>query len=344
MIPSRMIVWLSFVFLATTLPATARAEIISRAPIPAPAPDAASAIQAAQRQFNSGNYSNAISTLQSAIAQSPSNAEAYYWLGRSYYELHDYDNAISAGEKSIALEPKNSLYHQWLGRIYGGKADREHSFFFAKKVKEQFSEAVRLDPSNLAARRDLQEYDLDAPWIVGGNKDEARAQVDAIAAFDPVQGHLARAVLLMSEGKKVDQAEAEYKQVLAAKPKDLEAYFEVADFYERQNKPDGMDEAIEAAAAVNGSDARLAFYRGVSLVLKNTSNMQAEEYLKSYIASTPERSDWPSHAGARDWLGRLYQAEGKQPEAAEQFRAALQLDPGLKDARTRLQQLEKSMR
>jgi tetratricopeptide (TPR) repeat protein len=307
-----------------------------------PASDAAAIIQAAQRQFNSGNYSSAISTLQSAIAQSPSNAEAYYWLGRSYYELRDYDNAISAGEKSIALDPKNSLYHQWLGRIYGGKADREHSFFFAKKVKEQFSEAVRLNPSNIAARRDLQEYDLDAPWIVGGNKDEARAQVDAIAAIDPVQGHLARAVLLMSEGKKVDQAEAEYKQVLAAKPKELEPYFEAADFYERQNKPEGIEEAIEAAAAVNAGDERLAFYRGVSLVLKNTSNTQAEEYLKSYIASTPERSDWPSHASARDWLGRLYQLEGKRPEAAEQYRAALQLDPGLKDARTRLQQLEKN--
>lgn len=341
MIRTRISRFVSCLAFAAAMAMPSHAAPISGTWPAAPAPDAASSIQAAQRQFNSGNYSNAVSTLQSAVAQSPSSAEAYYWLGRSYYELRDYDNAITAGEKSVALDSNNSLYHQWLGRIYGGKADREHSFFFAKKVKEQFSEAVRLNPSNIAARRDLQEYDLDAPWIVGGNKDEARAQVDAIAALDPVQGHLARAVLVMSEGKKVDQAEAEYAQVLAAKPKQLEPYFEVADFYEKQNKPEGMDEAIAAAAAVNGSDARLSFYRGVTLALKNTSNAQAEEYLKSYIASTPERSDWPSHASARDWLGRLYLAEGKRPEAAEQFRAALQLDPGLKDARTRLQQLEK---
>ena len=309
---------------------------------PPRATDSAAILQAAQRQFASGNYTNAITTLQSVTSQSPSNAEVYYWLARSYYELSDYDNAISAGEKATALDPKNSLYHEWLGRIYGGKADREHSFSFAKKVKEQFEEAVRLNPSNVAARRDLEEYDLDAPWIVGGNKDEARAQVEAIAAIDPVQGHLARAVLVLSQGKKVDQAEAEYRLVLEAKPKELEPYFEVADFFERQNKPAGMDEAIQAAAAVNSSDSRLAFYRGVSLVLKNSDNTQAEEYLKSYIASTPPRSDWPSHAAAREWLGRLYAAEGKRPEAAEQYRAALQLDPGLKEARTRLQQLEKN--
>ena len=303
--------------------------------------DVSSILQAAQRQFTSGNYANAITTLQTATAQAPSNAEAYFWLARSYYELRDYDNAITAGEKSVALDAKNSIYHQWLGRIYGGKADREHSFFFARKVKEQFSLAVHLDPSNISARRDLEEYDLDAPWIVGGNKDEARAQVDAIAAIDPVQGHLARAVLL-TEGKKFDQAEAEYRQVLAAKPKDLEAYFEVADFFVRQNKPAGVDEAIQDASQVNASDPRLSFYRGVSLVLKNSNSLQADEYLKSYIASTPQRSDWPSHASARVWLGRLYQAEGKTPDAAEQYRAALLLDPGMKEAKTRLQQLEKT--
>lgn len=304
--------------------------------------DVSAVLQAAQRQFASGNYSNAITALESVTAQSPSNAEAYFWLARSYYELRDYDNAIYAGEKCTALDPKNSLYHEWLGRIYGGKADRDHSFFFARKVKEQFSLAVHLNPSNISARRDLEEYDLDAPWIVGGSKDEARAQAEAIVAIDPVQGHLARAVLLLAEGKKADQAEAEYRQVLAAKPKDLEPYFEVADFFERQNKPAGIDEAIQAAAQVNASDPRLAFYRGMSLILNNSNRTQAEEYLKSYIASTPQRSDWPSHASARVWLGRLYQAEGKTPNAAEQYRAALLLNPGMKEAKTRLQQLEKS--
>jgi len=68
---------------------------------------------------------------------------------------------------------------------------------------------------------------------------------------------------------------------------------------------------------------------------------RAEEYLKSYLASTPDRSDWPSHAAAREWLGRLYEAEGKNVEAAEQYRAALQLDPGRKEARARLKHLEK---
>ncbi|MGB9010118.1 MAG: tetratricopeptide repeat protein, partial [Candidatus Acidiferrales bacterium] len=214
------------------------------------AADATAQIQNAQRQFNAGNYSGAIATLQAAVQQNPNSAEAYYWLGRSYYEIRDYDNAITAGEKSVAIDAKNSVYHQWLGRIYGGKADRDRSFSYARKVKKEFEAAVELNPSNIAARRDLEEYCLQAPWVVGGNKDEAKEQVEAIAALDPIEGHLARAVYDLDGQKKPELAEQEYRAVLAAKPGKMDPYFEVIAFFQHQNKPADMQTAIQAAASV----------------------------------------------------------------------------------------------
>jgi tetratricopeptide (TPR) repeat protein len=309
---------------------------------PAKPADISALLQTAQRQFNAGNYSAAITTLQSAITQNPSSGEAYYWLGRTYYEIRDYDNAIVAGEKSIALDPKNSVYHQWLGRIYGGKADRDRSFSYARKVKKEFEAAVELNPDNLAARRDLEEYDLQAPWVVGGNKDEAKAQVDAITAHDPVAGHLARGVYDMDGAKKADLAEKEYREVLAAKPAKIDDYLEVIAFFQQQNKPVDMQAAIEAAALVAPNDPRLGYWRGAALALAGTNLGDAEKYLKAYLASTSDRSDWPSHAAARVWLGRVYEAQGKRSEAAEQYRSALQLDPSDKDAKTRLDKLAKS--
>jgi tetratricopeptide (TPR) repeat protein len=307
-----------------------------------PPADGAAAIQTAQRQFNQGSYSSAITTLQAAVTQTPSSAEAHFWLGRSYYELRDFDKAVAQLEKSVDLDGKNSVYHQWLGRAYGGKADKDRSLFDARKVKKEFQAAVQLNPSNISAREDLEEYCIDAPWVAGGNKDEAKAQVEAIAALDPVRGHLARGVLYEKESKKSDLAEAEYRQVLSAKPKDMDVYFDVATFFQRQNKPSDMETAIQAAAQANPNDSRLAYYRGVSRVLSNTETARAEEYLKAYLATTPDRSDWPSHAAAREWLGRLFEAQGKRSEAAEQYREALQLEPGRKQARARLEQLEKS--
>jgi tetratricopeptide (TPR) repeat protein len=310
-------------------------------PAAAFAADVSAVLQLAQRQFDAGNYSSAITTLQSATTQNSGSAELYYWLGRNYYELRDYDNAITHAEKSVQLDATNSLYHDWLGRAYGGKADRERSFSLAKKVKREFQEAVRLDPSNIPARRDLEEYDIDAPWIAGGNKDEAREQVEAITAIDPVQGHLARAALDLDLLKKPELAESEYREVLKAKPARIDPYIDVITFYVHQNKPAEVEAVIQSATAAGLSDPRLAFYRGVARVLSSTELPRAEEYLKAYLASTPDRSDWPSHAAAREWLGRLYEAEGKNVEAAEQYRAALQLDPERKEARTRLQQLER---
>lgn len=300
------------------------------------------AVASARQAFNAGNYAGAIKTLESATSGGSANAEDYYWLGRSYYEMHDDDDAVKNAEKSVSMDPKSSLYHQWLGRAYGAKADRDHSFFQARKVKKEFEQAVQLDPSNLEARRDLEQFCMDAPGIVGGNKDESMTQVNAIAAADPLQGHLARAAYDLDALKKPDEAEAEYKQALDAKPHNMDAYFEAADFYVGQKKTSDLQNTIQAAAAVSSSDPRLAYFRGVAGVLSGADLGSAEQELKSYLASTPDRSDWPTHAGARTWLGKLYEAQGKRADAAEQYRAALQLDPQDKEAHNRLQNLGKT--
>lgn len=300
------------------------------------------ALESVHHQFEIGDYSGAIAALNSFLAQNPNDAEAHYWLARCYYERREIDPAVSQFERSVQLNPQSSPYHQWLGRAYGEKADREHSFFLARRVKKEFQEAVRLDPSNINARRDLEQYCLEAPWIVGGSKDEARAQVDAITQLDPVEGHLARADFYLGALKKSDLADNEYHLALDAKPSRIEPYFEAVEFYMKQNKPAEMESAIEAAAKINSADPRLEYFRGVQRLLSSRDLTGAEQYLKSYLANSPERSEWPSHASAREWLGRLYELEGKRAEASEQYRAALQLDPGRKEARARLERLEKA--
>ena len=298
------------------------------------------AFSTAQHQFELGAYSAAVATLQGVVARNKSNAEAYYMLGRCYYELHDYNAAIAHSEQAIKIEPLSSVYHMWLGRAYGSKADKERSLFTARKVKSEFETAVRLNPGNLQARRDLMEFYLEAPWIVGGSKDLALAQVNAIAAQNQVEGHLARAEY-WRDAKKLDLAEAEYGWVMELKEKNVDPYLEVAGFYSHQNNAPKMKAAIDEAASVNPSDPRLAYYRGVAGIIAGTNLSEAEKYLKSFLASTPDRSDWPTHAAAREWIGKLYEHMGRRMEAAEQYRAALQLDPSRQDAKANLQRLEK---
>lgn len=322
-------VWMCLVFTSSALPHRVFA-------------DATSDVLQARHQFELGNYSGAVNTLHNAVAQNANNAEAHFWMARAYYELKDFNNAASEAERAVQLDAKNSLYHLWLARSYGEQADREHSFSLARKVKKEFEEAVRLDPSNIAARRDLEEFNIEAPWVVGGNKDAAREQVDAIAALDPVQGHLARAKFNSVALKKNDLAESEYRLVLESKADRVEPYFEIAEFYRDIGKGAEMEPAIQAAEKLKPGDPRIGYYRAVEHILMATQANTAEPLLKAYIANTPNRSDWPSHASARVWLGRLYEQQGKRQQAAEQYRAALELEPGNKDARAKLQKIEKA--
>lgn len=303
---------------------------------------AAEPLETARKQFDAGRYAEAANTLQAALAQSPSNGELLYWLARCYYELKDYDRAVSYAEQAVRLAPQNSLHHLWLGRAYGEKADRDRSFSLARKTRGEFETAVRLDPRNIAARRDLLEFHLDAPWIVGGDQAKAWQQAEAIAALDPIEGRLARAACWRDE-KKFDRAEAEYRQVLEAKPARVEPLLEIADYYiDRRNAP-AAESVVEAAARAQPGDPRLAYYRGVARALWGDRLAEAVKLLNTYVATVPSRSDYPSPASARVWLGRVYEVMGKKQEAAGEYRAALQLDPNRKAAREGLRRVEKPL-
>ncbi|HET7100821.1 MAG TPA: tetratricopeptide repeat protein, partial [Terriglobia bacterium] len=195
-----------------------------------------------------------------------------------------------------------------------------------------------LDPDNLAARRDLMEFYLQAPWILGGNKDKAWDQVQAIASRDATEGDLARAIY-WRDLERPELAAREYRKVLEARPLQPEAYFQVADFYEADRKPAEVEAAVRAASLVAPNDPRLNYYSAVASVMKRRDLSRAEQYLKAYLARAPRRDDFPPHAAAHDWLGRIYEIRGKKEHAIEQYRSALKLSPDNQSARDALKRL-----
>jgi tetratricopeptide (TPR) repeat protein len=216
------------------------------------------AIEAARADFSAGRYADAVKKLKSALDQAPKDAAINYWLARAYYEQRNYDEAEKHGEAAVKLMADNAEYHQWLGRIYGMKAEQSRSFFLARKVKSEFEVAVRLAPRSIEARRDLMQYFVEAPWIVGGNKDKAREQVQAIAQLDPLEGRLAQARFL-SEQKKWKEAETEYLAVLSQHPPRFDAYMEAADFFADRKDANNLDRVLADAERVNAKDPRLDF-------------------------------------------------------------------------------------
>jgi tetratricopeptide (TPR) repeat protein len=257
-------------------------------------------VDTAHTYFEAGQYHAAIETLMTAQRMAPDDGAINYWLERSYYEERNYDLAVVHGEQAIKSSPQNAEYHRWLGRAYGAKAEQSHSFFLARKVKKAFEMAVTLDPLNISARRDLMEYLVEAPWIVGGDKDKAKQQIEFINKLDPIEGRLAQAAFFSAE-KKWKEAQIEYLAALDQRPGKIDAYMEAADFFSDRKDADHLQHALDGASGLGIRDPRLDFYRAVALLLRRVDLSSAEALLRSYL-NVPERSDYPSHKAALTWL------------------------------------------
>ncbi len=293
--------------------------------------------------FDAGKYQRAAEVLRVAAGKDASDAKIYYWLGRNYFELRDIEHAVTSLERAVQLDAANAEYHDWLGRACGRKAEQAgvfSSLLLAKRSRREFEEAVRLDPSNFHAQHDLIEFYYRAPGIAGGGEDKAQKQIEALAALDAVEGHLARADFYMDK-KKPELAEQEARQAWEVKPRRIQPYFDIADFYLKRSDAVHAEQAVEAAAQIDSADRRLSYYRGAVRVLAGNRLNEAEQLLRTYLVNVPQRSDLPSHAGALEWLGRFYEKEGRRATAAEQYRAALAIDPHSKSARDALRRISK---
>lgn len=299
-----------------------------------------------ERLYNGGLYRQAAEALTAAIQREPQESSLHYWLGRCFYELRDYNRAVSSLERAIALEPDRSDYHDWLGKSYGRKAEEANRFTpfssisLAHKTRREFETAVRLDANNMEAQRDLIRYLMNAPGIVGGSEGAAEQRVHALTAVDSIEGELAQAELLASR-KKFDEANQQYRKVLDLKPDRIGVYFEIAEYYRDRRDAGQMSEAVEAGALLAPSDHRLDYYRGIALILGNRNQGEAEKDLRRYLDTVPDNDNVPSHSTTHEWLGKLYDKEGQLDRAAQEYRAALILDPHNKQASEALKALQR---
>lgn len=303
---------------------------------------AGSPVETAKQSYQAGRFAEAAAKLEQAAQTDPDNASLHYWLGRCYYELRNYERASQQVARAVKLDEQNSDYHFWLARTYGQLAQTHHSLWLGIKTRKEFETAIELNPKNILARRALVEFYTSAPWIVGGSRNKARAQIAAIASLDPVQGYLAWGDYDHMVGD-LAGAREEYEKMLSVKDASPVEYYEAADFYANQQNAAQLQRAVDDVLRVAPNDPRLGYYQGVVLAIEGQQLQEAEDYLKAYLASTVNRTNYPSHADARTWLGHVYQKMGRRLEAAEQYRAALQIDPNSSFAKQSLKLLEKQM-
>jgi tetratricopeptide (TPR) repeat protein len=305
------------------------------------AAQSASVVDTARGLFDQGKYAEARAMLASEAAKGSNDADVYFWMAKSDFEMRHFDDSIKEVERAISMNPGNSEYHHLLGEVCGRKA--EHAGWFAgvglaKRTSAELERAAELDPHNVTARRDLVNFDVRAPGFVGGGEQKALDEIQQVSALDAVEGHLAR-LDYDQERKLWDQADEECKFVLAAKPNRPGPYFEVASYYERRENGAALRLAVTEGRRNAGDAPRFDYHWGVAAVL--TGDLDgAEAPLKRYL-TVPPRSNQPSPADAHVWLGRLYEKQGNHAAALAQFQEALKEDPNNRAARESVKHEEK---
>jgi tetratricopeptide (TPR) repeat protein len=271
-----------------------------------------------------GRVDEAIGTLNAQISSAP-NARSFNLLCRAYVALEDWDRAESWCKKAVALEPNNSRYHRWLGRVYGEKASRANVFAAASlagKTREEFLRAAQLDPNDVDAHLDLAEYYLEAPAIVGGGQDKARAEAKIIGKISAAKEHWVYG-RLAEKNKDFVTAEREYRQMVELGQGGAEAWLNLAYFYRNQKRYDDMEQAIVKLSQAPMPNLEVLMEASQTLLRTGRSFPFATELLRRYLATGPveEAPAFKAHY----LLGVLLEKQGDKTGAAAEYRASLSL-------------------
>ncbi len=286
-----------------------------------------------------GRADEAVQVLQDQVNRNQHDAASYNLLCRAHFMSDDWDRAISACERAVSLAPRDSMYQLWLGRVYGEKAD--HVSFFsaaglAKQTRNAFERAVQLDVRNWEARVDLAEFYAEAPGLIGGGKDKAREQANALMPLNPAMAHWVLARVAEKE-KQPAVAEREYRAEIAASHSGARAWLDLAGFLRHEKRFDEMEQALVNLDAGPLDHPESLMHAAGQLLRTNRNLPFAADLLRRYLKKPVEEG--PAFK-AHDLLGQILEKQGDKRAAADEFRAALALAHGYTRAEENLKRLE----
>lgn len=277
-----------------------------------------------------GRVEEAAALARASLANNPGDAYSHQLLCRAFYAQDRADEAMQECEAAVTLpqsQQSASDNQLWLGRAYGLKARHAgpiNGFKLAKRVQASFEKAVELDSSNVAAMNDLGEYYVDAPSIVGGGTDKARALAARMMPRFPAQAHLLLARIAVDD-KDNGTAEAEFKQVIAIQ-KNTQSWVDLAAFYQTHYRKDDAVAAVKVGLALDRTHGPAIVDAASILIAMHREPELAEKCLRLYLTSKTKTDEAPAFKVHVE-LSRLLAARGFSVEATQHMGEAAALAP-----------------
>jgi tetratricopeptide (TPR) repeat protein len=296
----------------------------------------AAALSDANAALQAGEADKALALLDALLGADSNLAEAHNLECRVHLTLEHWDAAARECQQAVGLDEQNSDYHLWLGRALGHEADKASfltAYSLAKKAREEFEEAVRLNPRNVGALSDLGNFYQQAPGIVGGGIEKAEgiaAQLDKveIARAHELRGRIAE------QRKDYGTAEREFRQSAATSAHPALMLTTLAGYYGRRKRFPELEAAVRSAygSALRDRHAAVALYDGAGVLTEsNRDPALAAKMLEDYIASPAKTEEAPAFS-AHIRLAQLRVQLGNPAAASRELAAALALAHGYRPA------------
>ena len=250
------------------------------------------------------------------------------------------EQAVESGEDLVDDEPTYAPGYLWLANAYVYRIGQVGNFTrasMAPKLRRALERAIELDPDLHEARSALMGYYLQAPGIVGGSVDKAKAQIAELQRRDPPRGHFAQGQLAQYE-KREDDARGHFLAAYAARPGDA-SYRMTAGYIHQQDK--NWDQAFALYEAWTREEPKAvgAWYQlGRTAVLSEQRLDQGVAAFKRFLA-LPEQRGQPEHKYAWYRMGQALALAGDKTAAREALQKALGIDPELQEAKDALASL-----
>jgi tetratricopeptide (TPR) repeat protein len=280
---------------------------------------------------------------QSRLAQNAKDDVALWYLARQFGgDAKRRDGLIQQAEQCIKDLPQSARCHNAIGVLYGVVAQSggmTAGMKYAGRIRDSFAKAVELDGTKFEFRRDLNQYYLVAPGIVGGSVRKAIENSESFMKIDPVRGRLLRAEVHASE-KEFDNAEAMLDGIKSSDASLNEsvqqAYGNLGFQMIAAEKFTGAQKLFEKLIAANPQSA--VAHSGLGRSLLEQKNVDAA------IASLERAVSIDPKVGAHYRLGIAYQTKGDKAKATQAFQSFLGYQTqgrAADDARKRLEDLKR---
>lgn len=260
-------------------------------------------LEEALKLYHVTEYEQSLAVLH-AIPQK--DAAVYELLGRNYYMMGDFKKATDSLEKAESAEPGNSEYALWLGRAYGRRAETSNPFSAigqASKARQYLEKAAELDPRNIEALNDLLEYYMEAPGMLGGGWEKAKATAARIAEVDPAEGHYAQATLA-EKRKEMASAEDQLRHAIELAPHKVGRFIDLARLLAKLGRYQESDQNFARADQLAPDSPKL-MYAKADVYIKSGRNLEvAKDLLKRYLSATVTPDD-PPKSDARKLLRQI---------------------------------------